>query len=153
MSIHRHETVVIGGGQAGLAVGYFLSKLGRPFVILDADPRIGDTWRGRWDSMRLFTPARRDAHPGMRSPPRKHSFPSRDEMADYLEAYAPTFELPVHSGVRVDALGRSDGRFLLAAGERRYEAANVVLATGPFQRPHLPGFAGDLDPRITQLHS
>jgi putative flavoprotein involved in K+ transport len=153
MSIHRHETVVIGGGQAGLAVGYFLSKLGRPFVILDADPRIGDTWRGRWDSMRLFTPARRDGLPGMRFPAPKHSFPSRDDMADYLETYAATFELPVHSGVRVDALGQSDGRFLLAAGERRYEAVNVVLATGPFQRPHLPDFAGELDPRITQLHS
>src|SRR3954447_21138838 len=127
MSIHRHETVVIGGGQAGLAVGYFLSKLGRPFVILDADPRIGDTWRERWDSMRLFTPARRDGLPGMRFPARKHSFPTRDEMADYLEAYAAAFDLPVHSGVRVDALGRSGDRFLIAAGERRYEAENVVI--------------------------
>jgi len=153
MSIHRHETVVIGGGQAGLAVGYFLSKLGRPFVILDANPRVGDTWRGRWDTMRLFTPARRDGLPGMRFPAPKHSFPTRDAMAEYLELYAATFELPVHSGVRVDALGRSDGHFLVAAGERRYEAANVVIATGPFQRPHVPGFAGELDPRITQLHS
>src|SRR3954447_15224518 len=143
MSIHRHETVVIGGGQAGLAVGYFLSKLGRPFVILDADPRIGDTWRGRWDSMRLFTPARRDGLPGMRFPARKHSFPSRDEMADYLEAYAARFALPIDSGVRVDALRRADdGTFLLAAGDRRYQADNVVIATGPFQKPHVPDFAG-----------
>src|SRR3954471_7702311 len=153
MSIHRHETVVIGGGQAGLAVGYFLSKLGRPFVILDANPRVGDTWRGRWDTMRLFTPARRDGLPGMRFPAPKHSFPTREAMAEYLELYAATFELPVHSGVRVDALGQSDGHFLVAAGERRYEAANVVIATGPFQRPHAPRFAGERDARITQLHS
>lgn len=154
MTIHRHETVVIGGGQAGLATGYFLSKLGRQFVILDAHQRVGDSWRGRWDSMRLFTPARRDGLPGMRFPARKHSFPTRDDMADYLEAYAQAFALPVDSGVRVDALGRADdGAFIVAAGDRRYEADNVVIATGPFQRPHVPDFAGELDPRITQLHS
>ena len=153
MSIQQHETVVIGGGQAGLAVGYFLSKLGRPFVILDANPRVGDSWRGRWDSMRLFTPARRDGLPGMRFPAPRHSFPTREEMAEYLETYAATFELPVHSGVRVDALGHADGRFLLAAGERRYEAHNVVIATGPFQAPHVPEFADELNGSITQLHS
>jgi putative flavoprotein involved in K+ transport len=153
MSIQRHETVVIGGSQAGLATGYFLSKLGRPCAILDACPRVGDAWRERWDSMRLFTPARRDGLPGMRFPARKHSFPTRDEMADYLEAYAAAFDLPVHSGVRVDALGRSGDRFLIAAGERRYEAENVVIATGPFQRPHVPDFAGEIDPRIAQMHS
>src|SRR3954469_22969770 len=128
MSIHRHETVVIGGGQAGLAVGYFLSKLGRPFVILDANPRVGDSWRGRWDSMRLFTPARRDGLPGMPFPAPKHSFPSRDEMGAYLQAYAERFALAVRCGVRVDALARSgDGPFTIAAGEQRYEADNVVL--------------------------
>jgi putative flavoprotein involved in K+ transport len=154
MSIQRHETVVIGGGQAGLAVGHFLAKLGRPFVILDANQSVGDSWRGRWDSMRLFTPARRDGLPGMRFPARKHSFPTRDEMADYLEAYAAAFELPVQGGVRVDALGRAAGGcFLIAAGERRYEADNVVIATGPFQKANVPGFAGELDPRVTQLHS
>ena len=150
----RYETVVIGGGQAGLATGYFLSRLGRPFVILDANERIGDSWRGRWDSMRLFTPARRDGLPGMRFPARKHSFPRRDEMADYLEAYADRFGLDVIGGVRVDALGRAgDGRFMIAAGDRRFEADNVVLATGPFQSTWVPGFAAELDPRIVQMHS
>jgi putative flavoprotein involved in K+ transport len=152
--VEHHETVVIGGGQAGLAVGYFLAKLGRPYVILDANRRVGDSWRERWESMRLFTPARRDGLPGMRFPARRHSFPSRDEMAAYLEAYVERFELQVRGGVRVDALGRgTNGRFLLAAGERRYEADNVVIATGPFQAPHVPDFAGQLDPRITQMHS
>jgi putative flavoprotein involved in K+ transport len=153
-TVEAHETIVIGGGQAGLAMGYHLSKLGRPFVILDANQRIGDSWRARWQSMRLFTPARRDGLPGRPFPARKHSFPTRDEMADYLEDYARHFELPVRGGVRVDALGLSgDGRFLIAAGEERYAADHVVVATGPFQRPYVPEFAAELDPRITHMHS
>ena len=153
-TVERHETVIVGGGQAGLATGFHLSKLGRPFVILDAGARIGDSWRERWDSMRLFTPARRDGLPGMPFPARKHSFPTGEEMADYLEAYAERFGLDVRGGVRVDALGRSaDGRFMIAAGEQRFEADNVILATGPFQVPHVPDFAPALDLRIAQLHS
>jgi len=153
-TVEEHETVVIGGGQAGLAVGYWLSRLGRPFVILDANVRIGDSWRARWDSMRLFTPARRDALPGMPFPARKHSFPARDEMADYLEEYASRFGLPVRQGVRVDAFGRSaSGRFLIAAGEQRFEADHVVIATGPFQAPRVPAFADKLDVRVVQMHS
>lgn len=152
--LETFETVVIGGGQAGLSTGYFLSKLGRPFVILEAADRIGDSWRSRWDSMTLFTPARRDGLPGMPFPAAKHSFPTGDEMADYLEEYATRFELPVRTGVRVDALGRSgDGRFLIAAGGQRFDADHVVIATGPFQAPRLPKFADQLDPRIVQLHS
>jgi putative flavoprotein involved in K+ transport len=151
--VEHVETVVIGGGQAGLSLGYHLAKLGRPFVILDAGERVGDVWRNRWDSLHLFTPARRDGLPGMPFPARKHSFPSRDEMADYLEAYAARFELPVQTGVRVDALGRIGERFLVAAGERRIEADQVVIATGPFQAPRMPEFARELDPRIVQLHS
>jgi putative flavoprotein involved in K+ transport len=153
-TVEDHETIVIGGGQAGLAMGYHLSRLGLPFVILDASERIGDSWRARWHSMRLFTPARRDGLPGRPFPARKHSFPTRDEMADYLDDYAMHFELPVRTGVRVDALGLADdGRFLIAAGDRRYAADQVVVATGPFQRAHVPAFAGDLDPRITHMHS
>jgi putative flavoprotein involved in K+ transport len=154
MTTEHHETLIIGGGQAGLAAGYHLAKLGRSFLILDAGARVGDSWRSRWDSMRLFTPARRDGLPGMPFPAAKTAFPSRAEMAEYLERYAERFELPVQGGARVDALGRADsGRFLVAAGERRYEADNVIIATGPFQRAHVPEFAADLDPRITQLHS
>lgn len=152
--VETFDTIVIGGGQAGLSVGYFLARLGRPFVILDAGERIGDAWRARWDSMRLFTPARRDGLPGMPFRAPKYSFPSRDEMADYLEEYAARFELPVRCGVRVDALGRSDtGRFLIAAVDRRLQADHVVIATGAYQAPYVPDFADQLDPRIVQLHS
>jgi putative flavoprotein involved in K+ transport len=153
-AVQEFDTIVIGGGQAGLATGYFLSRLGRRFVILDAGVRIGDSWRQLWDSMRLFTPARRDGLPGMPFPAPKHSFPTRDEIADYLQDYAERFELPVRTGVRVDALGRSGtGRFLLAAGDQRFGADEVVIATGPFQKPGLPEFADQLDPRIVQMHS
>jgi putative flavoprotein involved in K+ transport len=148
------ETVVIGGGQAGLSVGYHLAQLGRPFVILDANLRIGGSWRNLWDSLRLFTPSGHDGLPGMRFPKPGWSFPTRDEMADYLEAYAAHFELPVRSGVRVDALGRgANGRFVVAAGDRRFEADNVVVATGAFQTPSVPDLARELDPRIVQMHS
>ena len=151
--VQQCETVVVGGGQAGLATGYHLARLGRSFVILDAHDRIGDAWRMRWDSLRLFTPARRDGLPGMRFPASKPSFPTKDEMADYLEAYAEHFALPVRTGVRVDGVGRVDGRFVVAAGDKRFEADNLVIATGAFQTPSVPDFAAELDQRITQLHT
>src|SRR6266545_4491624 len=100
----RHETVIVGGGQAGLSVGYHLKRAGRPFVILDRGQRIGDSWRSRWDSLKLYSPASRDGLPGMRFPAPRTAYPNKGQMADYLEAYARRFELPVRSGVSVDAL-------------------------------------------------
>jgi putative flavoprotein involved in K+ transport len=149
----RYETVVIGGGQAGLAVGFHLKRQGRPFVILDRNERIGDSWRARWESLKLYSPASRDGLPGMRFPARRTSYPTAHEMADYLEAYAARYDLPVRSGVGVDTLVREDGHYIASAGDRSFEADNVVVATGVFQRPHVPDFASDLDPSITQLHS
>jgi putative flavoprotein involved in K+ transport len=149
----RFDTVIIGGGQAGLSTGYHLARRGVPHVILDASDRIGDTWRGRWDSLRLFTPARFSGLDGMRFPASPHHFATKDEMADYLERYAERFRLNVRSGVRVDRLARSDGRFLIAAGDRRIEADNVVIAMADHQRKRVPGFAAELDPSIVQLHS
>ena len=147
------ETVIIGGGQAGLSVGYHLARRGRPFLILDANQRIGDAWRNRWDSMRLFTPARYSGLTGMPFPGPAWSFPTKDEMADYLEDYADRFGLPVQTGVRVDRLSRRDGRLEVAAGDRRWEAGNVVVAMANYQRPRLPAFAPELDPGIVQLHA
>jgi putative flavoprotein involved in K+ transport len=147
------EVVVIGGGQAGLATGYHLAKQGLPFVILDANDRIGDSWRKRWDSLRLFTPGRYDGLPGWPFPAPAWSFPTKDEMADYLEAYAARFDLPVLNGVRVDGLSREADRYVVAAGERRFEADHVVVASGAYQSPRVPAFAPELDPGIVQLHS
>jgi putative flavoprotein involved in K+ transport len=147
----RIETVVVGGGQAGLAVGYHLARRGRPFAILDAHQRTGDAWRGRWDSLQLFTPARYDGLPGMRFPAPAASYPGKDQVADYLEAYAARFALPVRRGVRVDRLSRDGARFILEAGDRRFEADHVVVATGAYHRPRVPTFAADLDPAVVQL--
>ncbi len=147
------ETLVIGGGQAGLSVGYHLRRRGLPFLILDAKERIGDVWRERWDSLRLFTPARYDGLDGMPFPASSHYFPTKDEMADYLESYAARFGLPVRTGVRVDGLTRRNGRFRVTAGERSFEADNVVVAMSDYQRPKVPAFAAELAPDVVQLHS
>jgi putative flavoprotein involved in K+ transport len=147
------DAVVIGGGQAGLSVGYHLARAGIDFVILDASQQIGDSWRRRWDSLRLFTPARFDGLPGMPYPVRGHVFPTKDEMADYLQAYARRFQLPVRSGTRVERLTRVNGRYLVRAGGREIEAAHVVVAMSGYQQPRVPAFASQLRASIVQLHS
>jgi putative flavoprotein involved in K+ transport len=151
--VERYETVIVGGGQAGLSVGYHLKKQGRSFVIVDASERIGDAWRRRWDSLRLYSPAFRDGLPGMPFPAPRATYPTKDEMGDYLEAYAARFALPVRHATAVDALTKDGGRYVAHAGSERFEADTVVVATGVFRKPYTPELAGDLDPSITQLHS
>jgi putative flavoprotein involved in K+ transport len=147
------DVVVVGGGQAGLSVGYHLRSRSLRFAILEGAPRVGDVWRKRWDSLRLFTPAAYDGLDGMPFPAPPESFPTKDEMADYLEAYAGRFALPVRTGVRVDRLSREGDRFLLSAGERRFEARSVVVAMGTYQSPKGPAFGRELDPGTLQLHA
>ncbi len=147
------ETVIIGGGQAGLTAGYYLAKHDRSFVILDANERIGDAWRKRWDSLRLFTPARFSGLPGLPIAAPAWSFPTKDELADYLETYAARFELPVRTGASVDEISGANGRFVVSAGDLCFEATNVIVATGAHQIPKRPAFASELDSRIVQLHS
>jgi putative flavoprotein involved in K+ transport len=151
---HTHvDTVIIGGSQSGLAVGYHLAQRGGTFVILDAHDRVGDAWRQRWDSLRLFTTARYDGLPGMPFPGPRGSYPTKDETADYLEAYAERFHLPVMTGVRVDHLTRSGRSFAVVAGDRTFTAEHVVVATGTYHTPYVPSFADQLDPSIVQVHS
>jgi putative flavoprotein involved in K+ transport len=107
----HHDVVVIGAGQAGLSVSYHLKRKGVDHVILDAASRVGDVWRQRWDSLRLFTPAKFDGLDGYRFPADKDTFPTKDQMADYLESYATDMHLPVHLNARVDRLRKVDGRF------------------------------------------
>ena len=149
----RVETIIIGAGQAGLSVGYHLARRGRQFLILDANERIGDSWRMRWDSLRLFTPARYDGLDGMPFPSAPGYFPTKDEMGDYLASYASQFRLPVRTGQTVTSLTRDGDRYLVVTDGGRYEAKHVVVAMATFQRPRLPEFATDLDPSIVQLHS
>jgi putative flavoprotein involved in K+ transport len=153
MKVERYDTVVIGGGQAGLATGYHLAQARRRFIILDERARVGDSWRTRWDSPRLFTPSEADGLPGMRFPARRWTFPTKDEMALFLERYAAAFDLPVRTGVRVTRLARAGDCFVIETGDVMYQAESVVIATGANRAPKIPDFALDLDARTLQLHS
>jgi putative flavoprotein involved in K+ transport len=160
MHTEHIETVIVGAGQAGLATGYHLQRRGRPFVILDGERRVGDGWRNQWDSLRLFSPARADGLPGLPSEAPAWSFPTKDQFADYLEAYAGHFRLPVRLGTRVVRLASDTEGSVRTAGyvittkTGQIHADNVVVATGTFGRTALvPDFADQLDPSILQLHS
>jgi putative flavoprotein involved in K+ transport len=153
VDVERYETVIVGGGQAGLAAAYHLQRRGRSFVVLDASRRVGDSWRSRYDSLRLFTPSHYSGLPGWRMPAPKWTFATRDEMAGYLEAYAERFALPIRSGTAADGLFREEGGYLVTSGSLRIRTGNVVLATGTFHRAWTPEFAKQLDPAIAQLHS
>ena len=149
----RYQVIVIGGGQAGLATGYYLSKGGIQFLILDASQRMGDSWRSRWDSLRLFTPCKYSSLPGLAFPAPQFSFPTKDQMADYLEEYARHFSLPVRSGVRVHSLWREGVIYKIRSGNEIFEAEHVVVAMSNEQCARIPPFAGRLDKQITQFHS
>jgi putative flavoprotein involved in K+ transport len=148
----RTGTLVIGGGQAGLAVGRELAERHLPFLIVDASARTGDSWRNRWDSLTLFTPNWANSLPGMQIPGHDWDFPTKDQVADYLESYARYFELPIRHHTRIDRLTRDDGGFVATAGETTFVAENVVVAMAAYQRRKVPTFADELDPGIVQLH-
>ncbi len=147
------DVLVIGGGQAGLAMGYHLAQRGLHFQIVDAAAEIGATWRSRWDSLRAFTPAQYDNLPGLAFPAAPDAYPGKDDVANYLQTYAARFELPVRPGTRVTSLTRSNGVYLVRAEAEAWKARQVVVATGPFQVPFIPPIAKELDPGVRQLHS
>jgi putative flavoprotein involved in K+ transport len=153
MKTERIDTVVIGGGQAGLAVGYYLSQQKRDFVILEANSHVGDSWRKRWDSLRLFTPTGFNHLPGMPFPKSANRFPSKDEMADYLESYVAHFQLRMLFNTKVIELAREGDCYLIAAGTLRLKANHVIVATGAHPTPRVPVFASQLDPTINHFHS
>jgi putative flavoprotein involved in K+ transport len=148
------DVVVVGGSQAGLAMAWHLAQQGLRFVVLEAAPELGNTWRSRWDSLKLFTPAQYDALPGMAFPAPADTYPTKDPVADYLQAYAAAFDLPVRLNAKVTELRRQeDGSFEAQTADATYRAGQVVVATGPFQVPFVPPPAAKLDPSVTQLHS
>ena len=149
----RFDVAVIGAGQAGLAIGYFLAEQGRRFTILEASDSIGAAWRTRWDSLVLFTPRRYDSLPGLPFPGDPDGYPERDEVISYLERYATTFDLPVEFNSLVKSVAPTDGGFVLNLGSRTLESKQVVVATGPFQVPNVPAFAADLAPDVAQMPS
>jgi putative flavoprotein involved in K+ transport len=149
----RIDTVIIGGGQAGLSAGYHLAQLGRTFVILERHGRIGDSWRKRWDSLRLFTAARFDGLAGLPFPAPKDTFPTKNEMGDYLETYAAHFRFPVRTGVAVDRVWRENDHYMVRAGNQLIEAENIVIAMASYQAPRIPELASSLSPDLVQMHS
>ena len=153
VATEQREVVVVGGGQAGLAIGYFLARAGHDFTILEAANVPAAAWRERWDSLELFTPARYDGLPGLPFPGDPDRYPGRDEVAAYLTDYAEGFGLPVELGSRVRSVRAGAGRYLVHLEDRTYDAGQVVIATGPFQVPFIPAVAGDLSGDVVQLHS
>ncbi|MGE5740910.1 MAG: flavin-containing monooxygenase, partial [Candidatus Aminicenantes bacterium RBG_16_66_30] len=149
----RFDVVVIGGGQAGLAIGYHLAQRGLRFVILDAGSAVGEAWRSRWDSLTLFTPAQYSGLPGMAFPSPKDTYPSKDDVASYLQSYASAFDLPVKLDANVSSLTHRQGRYLVTTADGGFTADQVVIATGPFQVPFVPPIARDLDGAVYQIHS
>lgn len=149
-----HDVVVIGAGQAGLAIGHHLARRGLRFGIVDGAERVGDTWRHRWDTLRLFTPAQYDGLPGMPFPAAADTYPTKDQVAAYLESYAAAFDLSVRMRTRVTAVSREHGRYQVdTAAGGSLTATQVVVATGPFQTPLIPRVAAGLDATVAQLHS
>src|SRR5436190_2019417 len=147
------DVLVIGGGQAGLAMGYHLAQSGLSFQIVDAGAEIGQTWRSRWDSLRLFTSGRYDNLPGLPFPASPDTYPGKDDVADYLQAYAAKFKLPVRLSTSVTSLTRGNGTYVAKAGDQELEARQVVVATGPFHVPFCPPSADGPDPGVHQVHS
>src|SRR6266571_8853184 len=147
------DVVVIGGSQAGLAVGYHLAQRDLRFVILDAGSEIGHVWRSRWDSLTLFTPAQYSGLPGLAFPSPKDTYPSKDDVATYLESYVSAFDLPVRLKANVTSLTQRDGAYLVTTADGEFTAGRVVVATGPFQVPFVPPVTGDLDETVFQIHS
>ncbi len=155
MNTQHIETLIIGAGQAGLATGYHLARLGREFLIVDGSDRIGDNWRCHYDSLKLYSPAKFDGLPGMEFPGDPWHFPGKDEVADFLEQYAVEMDLPVRMRTRVDrVVSSAGGGFTAHLGSEKIECDNLVVATGTFSRtPSVPDIAASLDPRIRQFHS
>jgi putative flavoprotein involved in K+ transport len=151
--VESFDTIVVGGGQAGLAAGYHLAQKDIDFLVLDGNDRVGDSWRNRWDSLQLFTPARYSGLPGLPFPGRPLALPGKNQVGDYLESYAEYFDLPVRSGTRVKHLMLNGDRFVLYTDGGMYQANKVIVATGPFQRPRVPAIAYQLAPAVSQLHS
>src|SRR5260370_23248659 len=151
-AVEKLQAVIVGGGQAGLATAYGRARRGIGFTVLEAEERVGDQWRRRWDSLRLFTPARHDALPGSKFPAPLDTFPGKDEMADYLVAYARDARLPVRTGVRALRLERGESSYMLDTAAGTLAANHVVVATG-YQRPKVPTFAPAIDSSVRHLHA
>ena len=153
MDKHKDLIIVIGAGQTGLAMGYYLRKLNKPFLVVDAYRRVGDAWRKRYDSLTLFTPRKYSELPGMGMTGDPDGYPHKDEVADYLEAYAEKFQLPIQLSTQIVQAALRDGGFSLKTSQGDIFARTLIVATGPFSRPFIPQLSGRLSGEVVQLHT
>lgn len=153
VSTREIHTLVVGAGQAGLAMGYYLKKKTDSFILIDAHKRLGDSWRNRYDSLVLFTPRAYSSLPGLALPGEQDGYPTKDELADYLENYARHFDLPVALNTKAEKLEKTDRGFVVETNQGNYLAQNVIIATGPFQKPFTPDFSRQLSDDVFQVHS
>lgn len=153
MKKEQFNTVIIGAGQAGLAAAYYLKKLNDDFVILDEGYQIGDSWRQRWDSLRLFTPSQHDGLPGFPFLGKRGSLPTKGEMADYLLKYSMKFSLPVQLDTKVIELNKTSDRYEIFTSKGKFYSSNVIISTGTNPNPYIPSFASEINKNIFQIHS
>lgn len=150
---YMYDVLVVGAGQAGLAMGYYLKKKNLSFLILDQSSEVGESWKNRYDSLTLFTPRTYSNLPGMILKGEQGGYPKKDEISAYLKSYAKTFSLPIKLNTLIESLDEIDAAFELTTNKGKYRARNIVVATGPFQHPNIPGFSKNLSSNIFQLHS
>ncbi|MEK3888826.1 flavin-containing monooxygenase [Bacillus sp. FSL K6-3431] len=152
--VNQYKTIIVGAGQAGLAMGYYLQKKGKDFLLIDSHSRVGDSWRFRYDSLKLFTPRAQSALPGMSILGNQEGFPTKEEIADYLEEYAGFFNLPICMNSKIKEVIKEDGMFhILTDSGNRLISENIVIATGSFQKPYIPTLGSTLPKDIMQIHS
>ncbi|MEH7245318.1 NAD(P)/FAD-dependent oxidoreductase [Neobacillus niacini] len=148
-----YDVAVIGAGQAGLAMGFYLKQKRLSFVILDKGSKIGESWKERYDSLKLFTPRSYSSLPGLSLEGEQNIYPTKNEISDYLIGYTNTFSLPIQLNTTITKLAKVDERFILSTNQGEYQSKNVVVATGPFQQPNIPDFSKHLSGEVLQLHS
>lgn len=149
-----YNTIIVGGGQAGLAMGYYLKKRGQNFIILDAHTKVGDSWRIRYDSLKLFTPRSHSSLPGLKLAGDQNGYPTKNEIADYLEDYQKKFDIPISLNNKVTQVIKEGGVFKISTTSKEpYFCKNIIIATGPFQVPFIPELSESLGSDIYQCHT
>ena len=147
------DVIVIGGGQAGLAMGYWLKQSTFSYLIVDKQESVGETWKNRYDSLVLFTPGQYNTLPGLSFPGEQRDYPSKDDVASYLQQYARTFHLPIQNQTCVQNVSKIGGVFSVKTDQGLFTCQNLIIATGPFQTPIVPDFSNVMSKKIVQLHS
>ncbi|MFD0963874.1 flavin-containing monooxygenase [Pseudofulvibacter geojedonensis] len=147
------DYIIIGAGQAGLAMAYYLKKQQKNFIVVDANKEVGAPWLKRWDSLKLFTPSEFNNLPGMKFPSKKGHYANKYEVADYLKAYVKEFDIPIAFNQKVHSLKKEDDVFIIKSDTQRYTSRNVIIATGPFHTPFTPACHKNIDSDIIQIHS